>query len=94
MNNKIVLKKYVNGEETIQVFHVSDKKLQEIEDFFKSISKKKQQLKDESIEKHCKAFAEWLNINEYMLINEMWFHLGHVTYLTTEELFNLYIEQL
>jgi hypothetical protein len=46
MNNKIVLKKYVNGEETIQVFHVSDKKLQEIEDFFKSISKKKQQLKD------------------------------------------------
>lgn len=46
MNNKIVLKKYVNGEETIQVFHVSDKKLQQIEDFFKSISKKKQQLKD------------------------------------------------
>jgi len=46
MNNKIVLKKYVNGEETIQVFHVSDKKLQEIEDFFKSIGKKKQQLKD------------------------------------------------
>ena len=46
MNNKIVLKKYVNGEETIQVFHVSDKKLQQIDDFFKSISKKKQQLKD------------------------------------------------
>jgi hypothetical protein len=46
MNNKVVLKKYVNGEETMQVFHVSDKKLQEIEDFFKSISKKKQQLKD------------------------------------------------
>jgi hypothetical protein len=46
MNNKIVLKKYVNGEETIQVFHVSNKKLEEIEDFFKSISKKKQQLKD------------------------------------------------
>jgi len=35
MNNKIVLKKYVNGEKTIQVFHVSDKKLQEIDDFFK-----------------------------------------------------------
>ena len=35
MNNKIVLKKYVNGEETIQVFQVSDKKLQEIDDFFK-----------------------------------------------------------
>jgi hypothetical protein len=46
MNNKIVLKKYVNGEKTIQVFHVSDKKLQEIEDFLKSISKNKQQLKD------------------------------------------------
>jgi hypothetical protein len=94
MNNKIVLKKYVNGEETLQVFHVSDKKLQEIEDFFKSISKKKQQLKDESIEKHCKAFAEWLNINEYMLIDNIWFNLGHVTILTTQELFKLYIEQL
>jgi hypothetical protein len=46
MNNKIVLKRYVNGEETIQVFHVNNKKLQQIEDFFKSISKKKQQLKD------------------------------------------------
>jgi hypothetical protein len=54
MNNKIVLKKYVNGEETIQVFHVSNKKLQEIEDFFKSISKKKQQLKDILKEKMLK----------------------------------------
>jgi hypothetical protein len=46
MDNKIVLKKYVNGEEIIQVFHVSHKKLEEIDNFFKSISKKKQQLKD------------------------------------------------
>ena len=54
MNNKIVLKKYVNEEETIQVFHVSDKKLKEIDDFFKSISKKKQQLKDILKEKMLK----------------------------------------
>jgi hypothetical protein len=86
MNNKIVLKKYVNEEETIQVFHVSDKKLQEIEDFFKSISKKKQQLKDESIEKHCKAFAEFYFINE--------FNSSKDDCLTTEQLFNLYKETL
>jgi len=48
----------------------------------------------ESIERHCKAFAEWLNINEYMLIDNIWFNLGHVTILTTEQLFKLYIEQL
>jgi hypothetical protein len=49
---------------------------------------------NEFVQKHSIEFAEWLNINEYMLINEMWFHLGHVTYLTTEQLFKLYIEQL
>ena len=45
---------------------------------------------NEFIQKHAVGFAEWLNINEYMLINEMWFHLGHVTMLTTQELFKLY----
>jgi len=45
---------------------------------------------NEFVQKHAVGFAEWLNTNEYILINEMWFHLGHVTYLTTEKLFKLY----
>jgi hypothetical protein len=41
---------------------------------------------NEFIEKHCKAFAEFYFINE--------FNSNKENCLTTEELFNLYIEQL
>jgi hypothetical protein len=49
---------------------------------------------NEFVQKHSIGFAEWLNINEYMLIDNIWFNLGHVTMLTTQELFKIYIENL
>jgi hypothetical protein len=49
---------------------------------------------NEFVEKHCIEFNKWLNINEYMLIDNIWFNLGHVTSLTTEQLFKIYIETL
>jgi hypothetical protein len=47
-----------------------------------------------SVKKHALGFAEWLNIHEYMLINKIWFHIGHVTNLTTEKLFDNYLRKL
>lgn len=41
---------------------------------------------NEFVEKHCKAFAEFYFINEFNSSKE--------NCLTTEQLFNLYIEQL
>lgn len=35
-------------------------------------------------------FSEWLNNKEYMLINEAWYNLGHVTILTTNDLLNFW----
>ena len=32
--------------------------------------------------------------HEYMLINKIWFHIGHVTNLTTEKLFDNYLRKL
>lgn len=47
-----------------------------------------------SVKEHALGFAEWLNIHEYMLINKIWFHIGHVTNLTTEKLFDNYLRKL
>jgi hypothetical protein len=44
-------------------------------------------------EKDMIEFTEWTHKNEYMLINEIWFHLGHVTYLSTKDLLQIWKKQ-